>query len=317
MIRYEWRERITPAEAEELRDVLARAAVYDAEPEYNTVEFDEVERSMAAGDDSVRHLIIWMLPRPKALDEPPEPERVAGIIRLVEGRDGYAEGTAVIDPELRSIGIMTLLIEQVGLDPSGGEGWLGSGLHRIRGWARGNHPASGRVTDRNLIPRTRQMWKLIRPCGAADTGSLASVDPQLSPAVRRFLAESEDRIAGQARARIEQDLNRIESGGGQDSQRPLLALVVGDDIGGLVGIDTAPVISEEFGKSGTVRYLAARGDTRDELRELLVGASPMIREVGLEALIIHVDSNSDDLVAACRLSGFQHDRTDVLYELSG
>ncbi|NED68484.1 N-acetyltransferase, partial [Streptomyces sp. SID10244] len=114
MIKYEWRSSLGVDEESELRDVLERAAAYDAEPEYNSIEPDELFAAMRAGDRDNHHLVIWMLPRPTSIGEPPEPERIAGIIRLAPRADGWADGTVVIDPKLRSIGIITLLLEQAG-----------------------------------------------------------------------------------------------------------------------------------------------------------------------------------------------------------
>ena len=162
MIKYEWRTDLSAAESDELADVLQRAAIYDAEPGYSTIDFDDVQRSLAIGRSADKHLLIWMLAHATTMTEPETPERIAGLLRLSDVSQGRADATAVIDPRLRSIGIMTLLLEQVGLDTAGPEGWLGTGAHTITCWARGNHPATGRLSNRFLIPRTRRVWQLIR-----------------------------------------------------------------------------------------------------------------------------------------------------------
>jgi hypothetical protein len=61
MIKYEWRTQLDSGEAAQLADLLERAAAYDAEPEYTTIDFRDVERTLT--DSRVRHLLIWMLPR--------------------------------------------------------------------------------------------------------------------------------------------------------------------------------------------------------------------------------------------------------------
>ena len=110
---------------------------------------------MAEGCPTERHLVIWMLAHATTMAEPETPECIAGLLRLTGVSEGTAEATVVIDPALRSIGIVTLLIERVGLDTAGPAGWFDSGAHTITAWARGNHPATGRLSNRFLVPRTR------------------------------------------------------------------------------------------------------------------------------------------------------------------
>ena len=74
------------------------------------------------------------------MGEPDQPDRIAGLIRLKCLPDGSANASAVIDPQLRSIGIMTLLVERVGLDTERPGGWLDTGAHTVTAWAQGNHP---------------------------------------------------------------------------------------------------------------------------------------------------------------------------------
>ena len=102
MIKHEWRSTLSPAESAELADLLQRAAAYDAEPEYSTIDFADVEQAMSEADSPVRHLVIWMLPYATAMGEPDRPERIAGLLRLTFTSEGAAEGVVVIDPDLRS-----------------------------------------------------------------------------------------------------------------------------------------------------------------------------------------------------------------------
>ncbi len=52
-------------------------------------------------------------------------------------------------------------------------------------------------------------------------------------------------------------------------------------------------------------------------RRLLDGAAALAHEAGMTGVIIYVDSDDTDMVNACRLAGFQHDRTDVRYQIGG
>lgn len=297
MIKYEWRDALSDEEAAQLADLLRRAAEYDAEPEYSTIEFADIVGAMASADPRYRHLLVWMLPYATALGGPDHPERVAGVIRLMVNDDGTAEASGVVDPQLRSIGIMTLLFERIGLDTSGPKGWQGTGAHTVTAWARGNHPASGRISNRFLIARTRRVWKLIRSTDSAEEASAAPVLEPISTAALAELTWASVLTAGAG---------------------PHHALREDGRIAGAVDIDLGAVESEEFGRCGTVRALAATPQAgADSRKRLLNGAAALAHEAGLTGLVIYVDSDDAALVNACRLVNFQHDRTDVLLQLGG
>lgn len=294
MIKYEWRTSLTPDESAELSDLLGRAAIYDAEPEYTTIDFGDVSRAMAQSDSSARHLLIWMLPHATAMGEPDQPERIAGLIRLESAPDGSANASAVIDPKLRSIGIMTLLLERVGLDTARPGGWLDTGAHSVSGWAQGAHPAASRLSDRFLIPRTRRIWKLIRSADAVEDATAAPVLESLDDGARA-------------------ELGWLPAPRGNDRN---YALREGGRIVGAVALNFRPVSSEEFGRCATITSaFAAPGADVLPLRRLLDGAAALAHEAEMSGVIIHVDSNNAELVNACRLASFQHDRTDVRYQI--
>jgi mycothiol synthase len=294
MIKYEWRSALSTEELTELADLLARAAAYDAEPEYNTIDIDQVNQTMTQ-PDSVRHLLIWMLPHATAMGEPDQPQRIAGLLRLVFTSDHDAEATVVIDPQLRSIGIMTLLLERIGVDTTASGGWNGTNAHTLTAWARGNHPAADRLSNRFLIPRTRRIWKLIR---ATDSAQAAAAP------VLELIAES-----------MLDDLGWAST---MTASPPVHALREAGSIVGVATLDLRAVGSEEFGRCATIdRIVAAPHADAGAPRRLLEGAAAIAHDAGLTGLIIYVDSDDADLVNACRLAGFQHDRTDVRYQLGG
>lgn len=295
MIKYEWRTELDPTESRELTDLLDRAAEYDGEAEYTSIAAERVMRSMSQRDNRFRHLVIWMLPYATAMGEPDHPERIAGLLRMHVDADGTAQAALVIDPRLRSIGITTLLLERIGLDVTGSEGWLGTGVREVTAWARGNHPAAGRLSNRFLIPRTRRVWKLIR---AAETDQLLSTANILEP-----FSDPGEQEAGW--------LADFDTGGA-------LALRQDGRVVGIATIGLRPVFSEEFGACATVlRYRAAPSASARARRALLDGLAAVAREAGLSGVIVHVDSDDAHWVNSCRLSGFQHDRTDVRYQLGG
>jgi mycothiol synthase len=296
MIKYEWRTSLSPDESAELSDLLGRAAEYDAEPEYNRIDFADVDRALSESDSSVRHLVIWMLTHATEMGEPDQPDRIAGLIRLKCLPDGSANASAVIDPSLRSIGIMTLLVERVGLDTARPDGWLGTGAHLVTAWAQGNHPAAGRLSNRFLIARTRRVWKLI---GSAEAVEEATAAPVLEPIDGATLA----------------DVSWVPAFPGNGHT---YALREAGRIVGLASLDLRAVASEEFGRCATI-VSAVAGPAADptQRRRLLEGAAALAHEAGMTGVIIHVDSDDTGMVNACRLAGFQHDRTDVRYQIGG
>lgn len=293
MIKYEWRTELSPTEAAALTDMLDRAARYDAEPEYTTIRMSDVLESMAHPESGGRHLVIWMLPYSTLLNEHDRPEQIAGLLRVVVAPDGGAEAALVIDPRMRSIGITTLLLERVGLDTSEPDGWLETGARQITSWAQGNHPAAGRLGDRFLIPRTRRIWKLIQPATAPQTDTTAPVLEPISAA----------------------DLDGLSWVGGLGTA-PVHALRDGDRVVGVAHLNFDPVESEEFGRCATITgYRVSPGASAATRRSLLAAAAGVALQQGLTGVIIYVDSDDRDWVNSCRLSGFQHDRTDVRFQL--
>jgi len=294
MIKYEWRTSLSPDESAELSDLLGRATGYDAEPEYNRIDFADVDRAMSQSDSSQHHLLIWMLPHATAMGEPDQPERIAGLLRLRCLPDGSAHASAVVDPQLRSIGIMTLLLERLGLDTARPGGWLDTGAHTVAAWAQGNHPAAGRLSNRFLIPRTRRIWKLICSADAVEDTTAA---PVLEPIDNEALA----------------DLGWVPAPLGSDHT---YALREAGRIVGVTALDLRAVPSEGFGRCGSiVAAFASPAADAPQRRRLLDGAAAVVHEAGMTGVIIHVDSDDTGMVNACRLAGFQHDRTDVRYQI--
>jgi mycothiol synthase len=297
MIKYEWRISLSPDESEQIAALLTRAAEFDAEPEYSTIDFADVEQATLRADSAVRHLVIWMLPHATAIGEPDQPQRIAGLLRLVFMSQHAAEASVVIDPRLRSKGIMTLLLEQVGLDTTPPDGWIGTGAYTVTGWARGNHPAAGRLSNRFLIPRTRRVWKLIRSTESAEQATAAPVLETIGDAALNDLGWAAPLARGGDRTRALREAGRVV---------------------GVVALNLRPVESEEFGSCATVESaLAATTADAGSRRRLLDGAAAAAHEAGLSGVIVYVDSDDTGLVNACRLAGFQHDRTDVRFQLGG
>jgi mycothiol synthase len=316
VIRYEWRTELTGDEFAAVRSLLEAAADYDAEPEFSSIDAVDVERDLAQHDPSRQLLLIWMLPRQTQIGEDEEPETLAGVLRMVVDRQGVGDVQLVIAPTLRSLGIVTLFVERAGLDVAADGGWLGSGATALRSWAQGNHPAAGRLSDRHLIPRTKRVWKLIRPVDDPWDESLPvarvrvvddGTDAQTLAALRDFTERAAS--AAVPCPGLVADL-------GHDAKTVLVATLDDGRIVGALGLNRQPVLSEEFGKCAVAEYVSRDADDDPALtRALLVRAFVAAADSGLEGVIVHVDSENAGLVNACRLTRFQHDRTDVRFEL--
>jgi mycothiol synthase len=89
-------------------------------------------------------------------------------------------------------------------------------------------------------------------------------------------------------------------------------------VDGVIALDLRPVASPEFGSCTTIEQALA-GPCADATtrKRLLDGATAFARDSGFSGVAIYVDSDDTLLVNACRLAGFQHDRTDVRYQLGG
>jgi hypothetical protein len=152
------------------------------------------------------------------------------------------------------------------------------------------------LSNRFLIPRTRRIWKLIR---ATDSGQAAAAAPVLEPTAESALGQ-----LGWA---------STMAGGHQ-----VHALREAGSIIALAALDLRAVDSEEFGRCATIdRVVAAPHANASARRRLLDGAAAVAHDGGLTGLIAYVDSDDANLVNACRLAGFQHDRTDVRYQVGG
>ncbi|OZE93184.1 hypothetical protein CH299_27940 [Rhodococcus sp. 14-2686-1-2] len=293
----------------EISDLLHRAAQYDREPEFSTVDFTDVENDLA-GDGSGTILLVYLLARTiDVIDE--VPESIAAVIRLTPSSGSVAHASIVVDPDLRSRGIVTLFVEMAGLDASTSDGWLGSGFHEIRCWAKGNHPASGRLADRWMIPRAKSMWKIVRPRSSGSAAALGTVrvitgveDPFFE-STPSWINRSSVRFGGRL-------LAEYASAPGREA----LAVFGGDnEVLAVAGVGGEAVWVGEVGRCVTLEQLVfadnlASAPRREALARIAAYVDLDAREVGLVA---YVDSDDAAAVGAFRVNGFQHDRTDVQY----
>jgi mycothiol synthase len=292
MISYAWRDRFAPAEAAELAEMLAQTAADDDEAGFSRLTLDE-------GDRRARHLLVWLQPDDRLGAEQPGDPRLAAYLRLDPEPDagpdggGAAMASYVVRPEFRSRGVTTLLVESLGLELGSADGWAGTGLGVLRIWARGDHPAALRLSERFGVWPARREWQLLAPLRAG------GLEPATRPPVPGF-----------------DDAAVAELWGAGDPPDKAEALVVGDqgDVAGAVWFDPGAGEKTEYGLAGRIEAVRVRpGSEPSTTRALLIGAMAGLRAGGVRVAAITVGSTEAQLVHEVRTLGFQHDQTDVQY----
>ena len=294
MITYTWRAAFAPEEEHELGEMLAAAAVVDAEAGFPAVSLDQPY------PDDASHLVVRLLPDGRMGHERSSP--VAAYLRVEPDPDGgRATVRYVVRPEFRSRGISTLLLERLGLDLRAEDGWAGTGASALHIWARGDHPAAQRMArrfERYGVRAARRQWQLLAPLRAADVPAA----PALAPRPPAGAAE---------RAALTALWQQCRGRDGPPDRAEVL--VAGPELSGAVWYDPLADERTDYGAAGRiVAVLAAPG--QQEIRaDLVAAAMAGLRARGFRVAAIAVDAQDHALARSCRLLGFRHDRTDIEY----
>ncbi|GAA4546715.1 GNAT family N-acetyltransferase [Pseudonocardia xishanensis] len=302
-----------PSDVEaELREMLRDAAEADAEAGFPQLSLDDEPES-----DTTR-LLVWLLPDDRSGRTVPLAPSLAGYLRIepLHGEDGDLTGTAevsyVVRPEYRSRGITTMLVEKIGLELGSAEGWCGTGVRALRVWARGNHPAALRMSlrfRRYGIRTALRRWQLVVPLKVG-----REIDPGAEPggiAVRAAQSTAERLAAAD-----------LWTANGPRHQPPadatLLVSGPAEAPDGAVWIDPESGEPTEWGVAGRLVAVLTRDADRDHeddplVRALLVAGLEQLRDGGVRAGIITVDSQDRPVVHEARSLGLMHDQTDVQY----
>ncbi|KPM52116.1 hypothetical protein ACG83_31850 [Frankia sp. R43] len=341
MIEHGWRTGLSAREAAELASLLAEAAREDEETGYLQAGIAE---PLPPG---TTQLLVWMsgeggrgrwmsTPAPAASTPTtstpttsapatasaavPAPSLapapvLAACLRVEPAGAGQAVARYVVRPALRSLGVTTLLLEELG--PFGGPGWAGgvSALDaaRLRIWAQGDHPAAARVARRfrrlGVEVNDRRWWLLadLRAAVDGDRPLPRPADGAAAPA----RPPATDRERAHAAA-----LWRVSATSSPPPGGELLVAPTAGGVAGAIWFDPGPVERTEYGTAGRIEGLAVAGSAArpGTVRDQLLRAA-MERMAGHHrmAAVIVVPAAESPLVTSARLAGFEHRRTDVEY----
>lgn len=295
----------------ELREMLRDAAETDAEAGFPQLSLDDVT------EPGTTQLLVRLLPDERA-GHPVQPaHRLAAYLRVepLRGEDaGTGEVSYVVRPEHRSRGITTLLVEKIGLEVGAADGWCGTGVHALRVWARGNHPAALRMSlrfRRHGIRTALRRWQLVVPLKPG-----REVDPGAEP--------GGPEVREAASAREHDAAAELWTAAGRRHRPPAdTRLLVNGPAGrpdGAVWLDPHSGEPTEWGTAGRLVAVVTRDPDRTHeddplVRALLVAGLERLRDAGARAGMITVDARDRPLVHEARSLGLVHDQTDVQYRL--
>ncbi|EFC81090.1 hypothetical protein [Parafrankia sp. EUN1f] len=240
---------------------------------------------------------------------------LAAYLRIEPAGAGQAVARYVVRPALRSLGVTTLLLEELG--PFGGPGWAGGiaaqDAAELRIWAQGGHPAAARVARRfrrlGVEVNDRRWWLL------ADLGAAVDGDRPLPRPVDGTAAPARPPATDRERTRAA-DLWQASATPSPPPGGELLVIPTPGDVAGAIWFAPGPVERTEYGTAGRIEGLAVAGSAArpGTVRDQLLRAA-MERMAGRHrmAAVIVVPAAESPLVTSARLAGFEHRRTDVEY----
>jgi len=289
VIAYEWSDEIPARHREELAAMLARAAAYDAEAGFSTVD-----GSGDVGAD-IGHLLVTMPPKGQRgsaeLDALPEAGVVA-YLRLDRSTDGECgQAQFVVREEFRSLGVGTLLLERLRDEPGG---WASRpGLRSVHAWAHGSHPAAERMSWRFEARQRHELAKTMHLLGgrhrfdiAEPAGSVVEEIPVAEP--------GHGHRSGAARA----DAALLDAGG----------VLIGREGGGEIAV--------RIEARTALLQIDAEGLTAEAVDDLLVLGLHEAQRREARLAVLYVDVDQQLLLHISRELGFFHDQSDRDYLLA-
>lgn len=294
MISWGWRQCLSDDELSDVGGLLAAAAAYDEQAGFSTA----TPRAPAQG--VVRHLLVTMPPRgargSAKLDRLPDVRVVAYLRVDVVGATGDVQ--FVVHPEFRSLGIATLLVERLAVEH---DGWTAvPELRMVNAWSHGAHPAAERMKMRLGANVTAAVIKTLRPVGGSrplrgDSSGVVEAAggevPELVANHHLALTPADQAVLCRAAATL--SLTGVPGG-----------VVVGSD-------PDQP--DRTLACLALLRHGAA---AREELAQLLLQGLLVLQRDGARMVQCYLDALDDEVVAVSRSLGFEHDQSDLRYELN-
>jgi len=294
MISHRWYDEVPADVAGELHELIQEAAAYDAEAGFSTA--DPLAAPPAGA--TIHHLLVSMPPKGSRgsaeLDALPD-VRVVAYLRL-DVLDGVGDAQFVVRREFRSLGVATLLIENL---RDQADGWAAvPGLRQVCGWSHGGHPAAERLSWRFGARPAQTVFKTLcllggrspySPPEGLEVPTSGPVDevPEVAPGHDAAMAPA-DRAG---RSRLERSL-RLASG----------ARALVGRIGAADPSLPAPI------HLGHV-------DDKDDVTALLATALVDAQESGARVAQMYVASADEVALHVSRELGFFHDQSDVLFAI--
>ncbi|MET8221036.1 hypothetical protein ACFYRD_32615 [Streptomyces hirsutus] len=308
MITYEWGTSF--GSDPEVVSLLRDAADFDAEQGFSAVQPVPTATEGEAPPGPVRELVARMREEVGAPGTTGEEDAIVAFLRLTPQSDGSAGVEFVVGPEYRSLGIATLLFEQLGLARGGATKWAGEGVRSLRAWSHGSHPAAERMSRRFGAVPVDASWRIIRPMHRP--GSVPEVGPPEGVSLRALDPET-DASTVAALARAEQD----GPGADHPGREVLVAAEASGEVLGFVAFSPHPLTGEAPAGPGSVHVLSMpdRGAAHAVSRALLSATLLRLAEAGVREVEMSVDPLDEPLVRACRSVGFHHDQTDVCFSV--
>ncbi|MFW0785223.1 GNAT family N-acetyltransferase [Gordonia sp. CPCC 206044] len=313
MISYHWCDELAADDREEVRALIRRAAAYDAEAGFSAIDESTADSRSSAAEQ------VWHLPiraRRNLSTRVDEPMIIVAYLHLGVDPDGLGLARFVVDPDYRSRGIATLLVEELGLDVTAKDGWAGTGARVVRSWAFGTHPAAERLTARFAVPAIRRQWTLVRHLSGPWA---APIDPVSTEYTLSEPIESADShaIVDDVLARTTMpDRHRLTLSRTTDCG--FVVTATGDHGAvGFVRFDPTHHSHEELRASWIGALLVTDDASGSGLGSaLLVRAMAALRESGAQLALMRIDPDDERAVRMCRLLSFEQDEAHACYQVS-
>ncbi|WP_068270078.1 GNAT family N-acetyltransferase [Aldersonia kunmingensis] len=312
MIAYGWCGELAADDRDEVLTLIRRAADYDAEAGFSAIDPSAVDAHSSAEKR------VWHLPIRARRDlsaQSDTPWIVVAYLHLEVDADGFGSVQFVVDPDYRSRGIATLLVEELGLDTTADGGWAGTGARVLREWAYGTHPAAERLTARFAVPAVRRQWTLLRHLSGPWAAPLEPLTTEFAIAEPAPFADVETALGAVLSATAIPARHRETLSSAVSSGSVVVASEGGEPVG-FVRFD--PALHEHEGLSAArlgALVVADRASGKGLGSALLTQALTALRDCGAQLALMRIDPEDERAVRMCRLLSFEQEEAHTCYQI--